>query len=226
MAIDRKEVVRVALKDQFEVATRVVPPGFAGYDGTIKPVEFNPEKAKQLLAQAGYPDGKGFPELPITFRQDIPYVGEAAQVVARQLQDNLHIKIQIRPMEWAQFLTDRTNKTMPLSHLRWGADYLDPQNYLSLLLHTSKKVNGVEDHPENGIGYSNTEFDSLCDQADTEKDSKKRMELYLKAEQIAVDDAAWVPMYFQKDLELVNPKVKGIRESLLGHLPHLTTTVK
>ena len=147
-------------------------------------------------------------------------------MIAEQLKQNLGIEVQPQPMPWGDFLKERTAKTMPLSHLRWGADYADPQNYLSLLLHTSKKVNGKEDHEENGVGYSNPEFDALCDKADVEHDHAKRMAMYQQAEQIAINDAPWVPLYFQRDVELVKPRVKNIRDSLFGHLPYTTTTVQ
>jgi oligopeptide transport system substrate-binding protein len=224
-AIDKDEAIRLALKGQADKANGVLPPGVAGYNPDVKPLAFDPAKAKQLLAEAGFPDGKGFPALTFSFRQDYPHVQQTAEVIAEQLKRNLNITVQLRPMEWGQFLKERTNKTMPFSHLRWGADYLDPQNFLSTLLHTSKLENGKESHPENGVGYNNTEFDGLCDTADVEQDSKKRMELYRQAEQIAIDEAPWVPLYFQRDLELVRSRVGNMRESLAGHLPHTRTTV-
>jgi ABC-type oligopeptide transport system substrate-binding subunit len=225
MALDRQEVIRIALKDEVDLANGIVPPTMPGWKTDTKPLPYDPTKAKQLLAQAGYPDGKGFPALTISYRQDQPEVGETAQVLAQQWKTNLGVDIQMRPMEWAQFLIERQNKTMPLFHLRWAADYLDPQDFLSVMLHTSRKINGQEDHPENGVGYSSPEFDRLCDAADVEHDPQKRMTLYQQAEQIAVNDAPWIPLYFKKDLELVKPRVGNIRDSLFGHLPHVTTTV-
>jgi oligopeptide transport system substrate-binding protein len=225
-AIDPEAIVRVALKGQADIATGIVPPNLGDYTSTCKLLAYDPAQAKKLLAQAGYPDGKGFPKLPITYRDGMPQVGSTVVVIAEQLKQNLGIEVQPQPMPWGDFLKERTAKTMPLSHLRWGADYADPQNYLSLLLHTSKKVNGKEDHEENGVGYSNPEFDARCDKADVEHDHAKRMALYQQAEQIAVNDAPWVPLYFQRDVELVKPRVKNIRDSLFGHLPYTTTTVQ
>ena len=186
MAIDPEAIVRVALKGQADIATGIVPPHLGDYTSTCKLLPYDPAQAKKLLAQAGYPDGKGFPKLPITFRNDMPQVESTVVVIAQQLKENLGIEVQPQPMPWADFLKERTAKTMPLSHLRWGADYADPQNFLSLLLHTSKKVNGKEDHEENGVGYSNPEFDALCDKADAEHDHAKRMAMYQQAEQIAI----------------------------------------
>jgi ABC-type transport system substrate-binding protein len=78
---------------------------------------------------------------------------------------------------------------------------------------------------ENKIGYSNKEFDALCDQADVEVDPAKRLDLYRKAEKIVVEDAPWVCLFYLPDVELHKPYVKGIRDSLMGHLPHITTSV-
>jgi oligopeptide transport system substrate-binding protein len=225
MAIDKAQIVRVALHDQAEVANGIVPPGVLGYNPDVTPLPFNPARAKVLLAQAGYPNGQGFPRLSLTFRQDMPQVSETAEVVRQQLKSNLGVEVQLSAMEWGTFLKERTARTMPFAHLRWAADYLDPQDFLSVLLHTSKKVGDQDDHPENGVGYSNSEFDRLCDTADVEHDPNKRIKEYRDAEQMAVNDAPWVPLYFQKDLELVKPRVGHLRDSLFGHLPHITTTV-
>lgn len=226
LAVDKAEIVRIALKGIESQANSIVPPGMGRYVSTCKPLPYDPVRAKGLLAMAGYgPGGKPFPALTLTFRDGKPEVAAVAQVAAQQLKTNLGITVQLQSMEWGQFLKERNRKSMPFSHLRWGADYLDPQDYLSVLLHTSKVVNGQEDHPENGVGYSNPDFDRLCDQADVERDPSKRNLLYQQAEQIAIDDAPWVPIYYQKDLELDKPAVQNLRDSLLGHLPHLTTTV-
>jgi ABC-type oligopeptide transport system substrate-binding subunit len=79
--------------------------------------------------------------------------------------------------------------------------------------------------PENGVGYSNPRFDALCDAADAEANPVKRLSLYRKAERIAVEDAPWACIYFPHEVELQKPYVRGIRDSRLGHLPHLTTAV-
>lgn len=226
MAIDKDEIARVALKGIMPVARGILPPGVPGFHPDVRPLPYDAARARALLAQAGYPDGRNFPLLTLSFRKDMPQVADTATILARQIKNSLNIDVQLRPMEWGQFLTERSNKTMALSHLRWAADYLDPQNFLSTLLHTSvKNSEGKEDHPENGVGYNNPEFDALCDRADVERDPQKRVALYRKAEQIAIDDAPWVPLYFQKDPELVKPRVKNIRDSLFGHLPYTTTTV-
>jgi ABC-type oligopeptide transport system substrate-binding subunit len=120
-------------------------------------------------------------------------------------------------MEWGTFLSlNKAGKTA-MVHMRWSADYLDPQDFLSLLLTTT----GSENH----TGYSNPQVDALCKAADGESDQAKRLALYAQAEKIIVEDAPWVPLYYQVDLELMRPNVKGIRDSLMGHLPHTTTTV-
>ncbi len=226
MAIDKKEVLRVGMKNMADLADSIVPDMPGTYKPEAKGLPFDPTKAKALLASAGYPDGKGFPTLTFSFRQDYPQVMDTATIVAGQLKKNLGITVQLKPMEWATYLDENERKSQALFHMRWGADYLDPQDFLSILLHSSKKVNGTEDHPENTTGYSNPDFDKLCDAADSEHDKAKRVDLYHKAEQIAVDDAPWIPLYYQRDLELDSPKIKNIRDGLFGHLPHLTTTVQ
>src|SRR5262249_30683153 len=115
------------------------------------------------------------------------------------------------------FLAERNHGSMPFYFLRWMADYLDPQNFLSVMLHSGAQ--------ENTIGYHNPEFDRLCDQADTMQDAEKRLALYRQAETLVVQDAAWIPLFFQKDVELWNPRLRGVEDMLLGHLPHKRTTL-
>jgi oligopeptide transport system substrate-binding protein len=226
MAIDKKQVIQIALHDQADVANGILAPGVLGYNPDVKPLPYDPAQAQKLLAQAGFPGGKGFPVLGYTYRNDKPEVQEVAEVIRQQLKTNLGItSIQARPLEWNSFLNETQDKKITVGSFSWGADYLDPQNFLTTLLHTDHIVNGKHDHEANVTGYSNAQFDSLCDRADVEHDEAKRIALYRQAEQLAIDDAAWVPLYFQKDLVLIKPGVSGYRNSLFGILPHTQTTV-
>lgn len=216
-AIDKDAVIRLALKGTADRANGIVPPGVPGHDPAFKGLPYDPEKARKLLAQAGFPGGKGFPKLTISFRQGYKHIEDAVIAIRSDLKRNLGIECDIQQVEWAQFLTQRANGTMPCYHLRWAADYLDPQNFLSLMLRTGS--------PENSIGYSNPEFDRLCDMADVEPDPAKRLKLYAQAERIAVEDAPWIPMYHLRDVELHKPYLRGLRDCVMGHLPHVTTTV-
>jgi len=148
------------------------------------------------------------------FREKQPDLAKTAEVVKEQLAA-VGVQTNLNEMEWGAYLKATDNREVDFFHMRWAADYIDPQNFLSLLLHSEA--------PENRTAYSNPQYDRLCEQADAETDPAKRMALYNQAEKIVVDDAPWVPIYFQRDLELIKPYVTGIRDGLMGHLPHITT---
>ena len=217
-AIDKSQVVTIAMKNTVDTANGILPIGVPGRNEAIIPLPYDPANAKKLLAEAGYPDGKNFPLLTMSFRKDAPEVQKSVELMVQQLQTNLNIEVQARGIEWGQFLKERDDKTQALAHLRWSADYLDPQNFLSTLL----RANAAE----NKVGYNNPEFNTLCDAADSELDETKRFAMYKKAEQIAVTDAPFAPLYFKRDLELVSPQVGNLHDSLFGHRPHVLTTVK
>jgi len=217
MAINKDELIRLALKGTAQKASGILPPGVPGHDPDLPGLPYDPEKARRLLARAGYPGGKGFPKLTISFRQGYKQIEDGVLAIRSDLKQNLGIEVETQQVEWARFLKEIDNGTVLCFHARWAADYLDPQDFLSVMLRT-----GAE---ENDIGYSNPQFDRLCDEADVEPDPAKRLELYRQAEKIAVDDAPWVCIYYQRDIELHKPYVRGIRDCLMGHLPHVTTTV-
>ena len=219
MSIDRKRIVGELMEGLNTEAIGIVPPGIKGSQRPdAKGLQYDPTKAKELLKSAGYPDPSKMPPLTITFREgqsDVKLVGEA---VAQNITQNLGVPVSAQPMEWGAYL-DKYNKGQQVFyHMRWAADYLDPQNFLSNMLSTTG--------PENHMGYSNKEFDDLCAKADSTMDWDTRLKLYAQAEDIVLQDAPWFPIYFQKDYELVNPKVTGIRDSLFGHLPHTKTDIK
>jgi len=211
-AVNKAEILNTVLEGVPRPAEGILPYGVPGFDPQFKGLAYDPERARKLLAEAGYPNGQGFPALTLSFRASMEDLSNVTTAVQSDLQKNLGIPVQLEAVEWATFLDRRNKGDMPFYHLRWAADYLDPQNFLSVMLRSGA--------PENTIGYANPQFDRLCDQADVMQDPQARLATYRKAEAIVVDDAAWVPIYFQKDVELWNPRLRGVEDSLMGHLPH------
>jgi len=219
IAINKHHIVQDLLDGINEEANSIVPPGVSGWPRKANVIDYDPNGAQQLLAKAGYPGGKGLPPLTIYYRADRPDIELVASEVSTELHQTLGITVTQQALEWRNYLTKNNADSLPFFHMRWAADYLDPQDFLSLLLHS--KPSGAENH----VNFSNPDYDKLCDQADIEQDPAKRTQLYYQAEDIALQDAPYVPIYFQKDAELINPRVQGLRESLFGHLPHTTVTL-
>lgn len=217
-AVDRDAVINTVLEGVPRPAQGVVPYGVPGFDPSFKGLQHDPARARKLLAEAGYPGGKGFPALTLSFRARVDDIEKTATMLAEQLHQNLGITVNLDAVEWGTFLDRRNKGIMPLYFLRWMADYLDPQNFLSTMLHSRA--------PENTLGYSNPEFDRLCDLGDVTQDHDRRMALYRQAEKIVVEDAPWTPIYFQKDVELWSPRLQGVESMLMGHLPHKRTFLK
>lgn len=218
MAIDRKKICDETLGGVNKLANCILPPGVLGHRDNAAGPGYDPAAGKKLLADAGFPDGKGLPPLEMYHRggrKDIQLVVEAA---VSQLKENLGITVQPHEQEWGAYLEQHNARKHDFFHMRWAADYLDPQNFLSLLLTTNGN--------ENKTYYSNPKVDELCAAADKEQDRDKRLKMYADAEDLILSDVAWVPIYFQRDIELISPRVKGLRESLFGHLPHSTVTLE
>lgn len=210
MSIDRKKIAN-GLLDQPE-AKGFVPPGIIGARQALAGIPFDPLGAKKLLEDAGFPDGKGLPQLTISYREGRPDSQILAVGIVTDLRTNLGIDVKTKAMEWRSFLEARNRKELQFANQSWYADYLDPQNFLSLMMATGSG--------ENRDGYSNPEFDKLCAQADSSLDEAKRIKLYQKAEDIAISDAARIPVYFAEDVNLIQPWVKGVRTNLFGLMPN------
>ncbi|HVT13827.1 MAG TPA: ABC transporter substrate-binding protein [Fimbriimonadaceae bacterium] len=217
MAIDRDLIVNDVLGGQNVRADSFLPPGVFAYREKAAVYPFDVKQAQQLMAQAGYPGGKGFPELKIAFRGEQTDVQLVAESVASQLHNNLGISVGQDPMEWGAYLDRNNRKKNAFFHMRWAADYLDPQDFISLFFTSTGN--------ENKIFYNNPKVDELCAKADSDLNPDERKQLYAQAEDIVLQDAPIIPIYFQRDAELISPRVKGLRNSLFGHLPHITVSL-
>jgi ABC-type oligopeptide transport system substrate-binding subunit len=211
-ATDKQQILKIVFNDNRDLAQDLLPEGIPGYDPNFKGIPYDPDKAKQLLADAGYPGGKGFPPITVYYREGQPDLAKTVDILRQMYQQNLGITIQPRQTEWSTLLQMEDNNVLPCYHMRWGADYLDPQDYYTLLLRTGE----IEDH----VAYSNPTYDKLCDAADICQDPKKRMALYRQAAQIIAQEVPMIPLYYQKDPELDKPYLRGLDDSLMGHLPY------
>ena len=178
---------------------------------------YDPAGARKLLAEQGYPEGRGFPKLEMSHRNNRPDIRLVADAVSAQWKKNLGITTNLRALEWGAYLEANNKKTLPLFHMRWGADYLDAENFLSTLLASYGN--------ENKVNYRNAKYDALCQAADASQDPEERKRLYAQAEDLVIHEAPHIPIYFQRDAELIRPTVKGMRESLFGHLPHTKVSI-
>ena len=215
-ATDKQKIAQVVFAGKRDVAEDILPKGIPGYDPAFKGFPYDPAKAKALLAAAGYPNGKGLPPVPVFYRQSQPELQKTVALIQQMWSDTLGVEVKAQVTEWSSMLDQENKNALPCYHMRWAADYLDPQDYYSVLLRTAG--------PENHVVYSNPKFDALCDAADVSQNPAQRSALYRQAARIVADEVPMIPLYYQQDVELIKPGVSGIDDGLMGHLPykHLT----
>lgn len=181
-----------------------VPPGMPGHDAEVG-MEYkdNLEQAKQWLADAGYPGGEGL-EIEI-LGADAPESGvQRDQWLQQQWEENLGITVTINVLDRATYFAERNLGNYQITSGGWGADYPDPQNWLPLF-QTGAGLNSGS--------FSNEAFDALIIEAATELDNDRRIELYLEAQDIMIDELAFSPLYYSGRQILVKPWVQGFLAS-------------
>ena len=215
-AIDRDKIINNILKGEgIPGKFGIVPPvdNFRnkGYNfDKLKGYNFEPDLARKYLAEAGYPGGKNFPKVTLQINS-----GGAdrniltAQFVQSQLKEVLNIDVQIDQMPFAQHLDKLETGKADFWRTGWIADYPDPETFLTILYggHVPGKLD--ERSAINAVRFKNARFDSLFMAAMKEVDDKKRFELYSQAEQIVIDEAAIMPIFYEENYRLVQNWVKG-----------------
>src|SRR5690606_25464142 len=210
-AVDRESIVTYTLQGEGRPGLHGIVPPFKGYDyENVKGYEYSPEKAKEHMAKAGFPNGKGFPEITLQIN---PGGGDrnvqVAEVVQKMLSENLGISVKIEQMQFAQHLENLETGKALFWRAGWIADYPDPENFLNLLYgdHVPGDINSKS--YINSTRYQSEAFDSVFNAALREIDDKKRMELYRQADQIAIDDAATMPIFYDENTRLLQVYVKN-----------------
>ena len=185
-----------------------VPAGLPSYDSSIvRGYHYDPVKAKQLLATAGYPGGVG---LPVIRLLTIPIYADLASFIARELED-VGIRVQVEAVQ-KSFLLEQTAKSQALFFRgSWIADYPDAENYLSCFYSKNPA-------PPNYTRFHNDEFDALYERALQEQNDTSRIELYRKMDELIVADAPVVPLWYDEVIRLVSPHIHGFEPNGLNLL--------
>ncbi|MEG0641676.1 MAG: peptide ABC transporter substrate-binding protein [Clostridium sp.] len=214
LAIDRKAIVETATKGGEIPANSIIPPGIKDSKGNefktkeYFPVQGNVEEAKKLLAEAGYPNGQGFPEIELMYNNGGGHE-QVAQAAQEMLRKNLGINIKLSNQEWKVFLNTMKEKDYTMCRKGWVADYTDPSTFLKLF--ETKGEN-------NDTGFTDPKVDAILKKAGSEIDETKRIGMYHEAEAIIMESMPVIPIYYYTDIVCINPKVKGIEKSPLGFI--------
>jgi oligopeptide transport system substrate-binding protein len=201
MALDRQTISRVVLKDLLPAANSIMQPGLPGYNREAKALEFNPTMAQQLLSESKYGGPSGLPKVTLSESGAGANVGLDTQAILEMWRRNLNVNVEIQQTESGSFFDDLDKGRYQMFSIGWIMDYPDPEDILDIKFHSQSR--------QNDFKYANPEFDRLVEQARGERDTERRLQMYRDAEQVLLQDAAVIPLYFGKDHLLVKPWVKG-----------------
>lgn len=220
LAIDREYVAGTLMQGTYTAASNFMGPGWVDTDGSefmenanggqpyidVTDFDANLAKAKELLAEAGYPDGQGFPAISYT-------TNEAGyhKVVAEYLQQawaELGITLEVNIVEWASFTPMRRAQEYDVARNGWVGDYSDPSNMLELLYTTNGNNDGK---------FSNADFDAAIDLSRTTLDAAERSQALHTAEDILMEEAGCIPIAYYNDFWLQSDKITGSWHSAYGY---------
>jgi len=199
-ATDRQGLVDKVLAGQGEPATSLIPPGMPGHLDNAGP-SYDVNKAKQLLSDAGFPDGKGLPQNIQASYNNLSTWPQVMQFIQADLQA-VGMSIQLDPRESKTYFNEMRQDASPMFRAGWSSDYPDPDDWFRILFLSSSSQNYGK--------YNNPQYDQLVKQAATEPDQNKRLQLYKQADAILETDQPITDWYWSKRFRLFKPYVKGI----------------
>lgn len=209
-AIDRNALIKVAAAGQATPGSGWLPPGLPGsIAGTQKPYSYDPALAKQLLAKANYPNGKGFPSVDLYYTLGTGEYQQVFEFIQNQLQQNLGVHVGLKQMPANAFNAMMSNpaKRPVFYGFSFGADYPDAQEQTSYL--------GITGAGYNFENYSDKQYDRLVNAANANPNQAKRAALYAASERLRYKQAVDVVLYYPNTTWLVKPYVHGFGESPL-----------
>jgi oligopeptide transport system substrate-binding protein len=214
LAVDRERIVKKVMRGGERPISHLVPAGTANY--TSPPgLDYNPALAKELLAEAGYPDGKGFPHFEYIFNAPAGGGDKIHEDIAIELQqmwhDTLGINMDLRQVEWKVWLSSTAHLDYDIGRGDWIGDYDDANTFLALFLSNSGN---------NRTGWKNARYDELVNEANEQTDLKKREELFQQAESILIhDELPIIPLYIYAGINYYHTNITGIYQNILDDHP-------
>lgn len=224
-AVDRNRIIRYVLKGQAASPAHhgLVPPSMPGYGSdSVRGYSFDPARAQALLREAGYPQGKGFPEVTLQLNAGGGRNVSVAEAIQGMLKEHLHVTVKLLQVEFAQHLEAIDNAQAPFYRLGWVADYPDPETFLNLY-HGRLVPPPGRPSPINSTRFQNAQFDELFERALSTTDRPQRMKLYREAEQIAIDNAPMLLIFNDEDYRFIQPYVKGHPSNSMDRMNHHRT---
>ena len=203
LAYDRDRSNRLFYVGTGMIAHGVIPPGLGGFDPNFKNpyVEYNVEKAKQLLKEAGYPEGKGLPEITVQTTSST----DSRQMLEHFIKcmSDIGIKVKMGSNSWPELVNKVTKRQFQIYTMAWHGDYPDAENFLSLLYCPNQSPGS------NGANYCNKKFDELFKKATLMQDSPERSKLYSEINQMVSVDVPWIFGFHRKKQYLTQGWVKN-----------------
>ncbi|MCB0380831.1 MAG: ABC transporter substrate-binding protein [Flavobacteriales bacterium] len=218
-AVNKNDIVTYTLQGEGRAGVNGIVPPFKGYDyENVKGYVCDPEKAREHLKKAGYPGGKGFPEITLQINSGGGDRNvQIAEVVQKMLAENLGVKIKIEQLQFPQHLENLETGKALFWRSAWIADYPDPENFLNLLYGGHVPADISTKSFINSVRYQSAAFDTKFNEALREIDEAKRYELFRQADQIAVDDAATLPIFYDENTRLIQVYVKNFPSNAMEY---------
>ena len=214
-SINREQITEHILRAGQQPAYHFTPPNTGGYQAEAR-LDYNPERARALLAEAGYPGGQGFPKFELLYNTSESH-RTIAVAIQQMWQRELGIEIELHNQEWKAYLSTREAGEFDILRAAWYGDYDDPNTFLSL---------GQSDNGNNHTGWKHPEYDRLIEAAALEADPAARKQLFQQAEAILIEELPVIPIYFYVTSRLIHPSVRGWYPSLLDNHPYQAITLE
>lgn len=225
LAIDRQKIADYTIKGEGSAAIYGMVPYTEVFEKqgypykSLRGYKYNPDSAKKLMVLAGYPEGKGLPE----FNLEINSGGGdrnilVALVIQKMLKENLGVNVNMNVVTWPEHIENIQSGKSDFFRYAWIADYPDPESFLTLFYGKHVPQDYTEKSYVNFGRFKNKQFDSLFVAARSQGDKTKRYKLFAKAEQIVLDEAACMPLFYDENYRLEQKNVRNLPENPMNYM--------
>ena len=208
MAVDKKKITSLIFRGMVEPADGILPVGMPGFNEDLVGLEYNPDKAREMLKNSSYGSADNLPPISLTTAGWGGIISQELEAIIDQWRQTLGIDVKVRQLEPERYIYNLAEVKDELFDIGWVADYPHPQGFLPVLFET-----GVEN---NYGGYNDPDVDTLLKEASLEKDLLSSLEIYSRAEQLLVEKACCIPLWFGENYLLIKPYVKNYYLNPLG----------